>query len=172
MRLIMAGGYDLLNQENIDYLKELKTLAVTLGLKELTNECSGSLEDDGGVLFLRSPSDAKKTELLIRSGLLLYTPSREHFGIVPVEAMYCGLPVLAVNSGGPPESLKDGGTGFLVGATAEGLCVGLFTLSDSENERLRTSMSEAGRKRVKNAFSFDAFSSELDRIVRETHSSD
>lgn len=32
---------------------------------------------------------------------VLYTPEREHFGIVPVEAMYNQVPVIACNSGGP-----------------------------------------------------------------------
>lgn len=38
---------------------------------------------------------------------LLYTPANEHFGIGPVEAMSCGVPVLACDSGGPTESLLD-----------------------------------------------------------------
>jgi glycosyltransferase involved in cell wall biosynthesis len=37
----------------------------------------------------------------------------EHFGIVPIEAMYCQLPVVAVNDGGPTETVVDGLTGFL-----------------------------------------------------------
>lgn len=44
---------------------------------------------------------------------LLYTPSGEHFGIVPCEAMLSGAPVVAVNDGGPVETVKDGETGFL-----------------------------------------------------------
>ena len=39
--------------------------------------------------------------------------SGEHFGIVPIEAMYCRLPVVAVNDGGPTETVVDGLTGFL-----------------------------------------------------------
>jgi alpha-1,3/alpha-1,6-mannosyltransferase len=48
--------------------------------------------------------------------VLLYTPENEHFGIVPVEAMYCGCIPLACNSGGPTESIKDGVTGYLLDA--------------------------------------------------------
>jgi len=47
---------------------------------------------------------------------MLYTPENEHFGIVPVEAMYCGCIVLACNSGGPTESIVDAQTGFLLNA--------------------------------------------------------
>jgi alpha-1,3/alpha-1,6-mannosyltransferase len=38
---------------------------------------------------------------------------QEHFGIVPVEAMYSGRPVVACASGGPRESVLDGETGLL-----------------------------------------------------------
>lgn len=38
--------------------------------------------------------------MLRRSRAVLYTPHNEHFGIVPVESMYVGTPVIAVNSGG------------------------------------------------------------------------
>jgi alpha-1,3/alpha-1,6-mannosyltransferase len=44
---------------------------------------------------------------------LLYTPTNEHFGIVPVEAMQYGVPVLAANTGGPLETIVEGKTGWL-----------------------------------------------------------
>jgi len=44
---------------------------------------------------------------------LLYTPDREHFGIVPLEAMQLGLPVIAVNTGGPTETIRHQTTGYL-----------------------------------------------------------
>lgn len=43
---------------------------------------------------------AEERAALLRAALcVLYTPSDEHFGIVPVEAMCSGAPVVAVNSG-------------------------------------------------------------------------
>lgn len=51
---------------------------------------------------------------------MLYTPKNEHFGIVPCEAMYCNVPVIADNSGGPKESVgNDGQVGFLIDGGAE-----------------------------------------------------
>lgn len=38
---------------------------------------------------------------------MLYTPENEHFGIVPCEAMYSGVPIIADKSGGPRESVGD-----------------------------------------------------------------
>ena len=74
----MAGGYDPRVTENIEHLKELEALRTELHL--------GPEE----VVFLKSPPDSEKTRLLHTSHVLLYTPSGEHFGIVPLEAMYCG----------------------------------------------------------------------------------
>ena len=78
LTLIMAGGYDSRVAENVEHLKELTSLREDLNLTP---------ED---VVFLQSPSDSEKTRLLHTSHVLLYTPSGEHFGIVPLEAMYCG----------------------------------------------------------------------------------
>jgi len=47
----------------------------------------------------RSISILEKAQLLQRTACLLYTPDKEHFGIVPVESMYARTPVVAVNSG-------------------------------------------------------------------------
>ena len=100
LKLVIAGGYDLRVPENVEYHLELKTMAEKAGI-------SSQVE------FLQSPSDQTKVELLQTSDCLLYTPSGEHFGIVPVEAMYNELPVIAVNDGGPLETVVDGETGFL-----------------------------------------------------------
>lgn len=58
-------------------------------------------------------SDAEKVALLRRCKCLLYTPSNEHFGITPLEAMYCKRAVIAVGSGGPLETVvvRAGGSG-------------------------------------------------------------
>ena len=111
------------------------------------------------VTFLRSPSDDLKVALLRGSAAVLYTPSREHFGIVPVEAMYCCCPVVAVSSGGPLESVEDGETGFLCEPTA-----GAFSQAMERRVRepqLRRDMGPAGRKRVQDKFSLEAFSNQL-----------
>lgn len=57
------------------------------------------------IIFLRSIPDELRWCLLRHSKAVLYTPSEEHFGIVPLEAMAVGSPVIACDSGGPKESI-------------------------------------------------------------------
>lgn len=146
VHLVVAGGYDERVAENVQHYTELKELAAQLRL-------------DGCVTFLRSPSDSLKVALLRGSAAVLYTPSREHFGIVPVEAMYCRCPVIAVNSGGPLESVAHGQTGFLCPPTAEAFSQAMERLV--REPLLRRDMGQAGRRRVQDKFSLQAFSEQL-----------
>lgn len=105
-RLIVAGGYDPRVFENVDYLRELETLCHELNLKLFTVRGKLlTLPPSTDVLFLPSIKLSIKTSLIKHCSLLLYTPSFEHFGIVPVEGMLCQVPVLGVNNGGPLESI-------------------------------------------------------------------
>ena len=71
------------------------------------------------VRFIRSFTDAEKRQLLQDCTAVVYTPSLEHFGIVPLETMAAMRPVIAVNNGGPLETIVDGVTGFLCDPTPQ-----------------------------------------------------
>ncbi len=48
-----------------------------------------------------------------QAALLAYAPVREPFGLVTLEAMACGIPVVGVAEGGFQEAIVEGVTGFL-----------------------------------------------------------
>ncbi|MEY8750885.1 N-acetyl-alpha-D-glucosaminyl L-malate synthase BshA [Alkalicoccobacillus gibsonii] len=52
-------------------------------------------------------------ELLSISDVMLLLSEKESFGLVALEAMACGVPVIGTRIGGIPEVIKDGETGFL-----------------------------------------------------------
>lgn len=64
--------------------------------------------------FILSPSDDVIFDLFRRTSFCLFTPLNEDWGIAPLEAMAHGKPVIAMNSGGPRESIVDGRSGHLL----------------------------------------------------------
>ena len=120
---VSSGGYDPRLKDNVDTLKSLLERASSQGLSYAVVTPSTSTvplptfpshaalvgQDVADVLFLLNFSGAQRSALLTAPStlVLLYTPENEHFGIVPVEGMACGLPVLACDSGGPTESVVD-----------------------------------------------------------------
>jgi glycosyltransferase involved in cell wall biosynthesis len=80
-------------------------------------------------------------------------PSRqEGFSLSTVEAMACGLPVVATRSGGPEEIVSDGESGLLVPAgEPQPLARALERLRDDSS--LRSSLAERGRARAVENFS-------------------
>ncbi len=79
----------------------LISLAQTLGLQSR-------------VRFLGYVDESTKLRLLKMADLYVSTSQHEGFGLVFLEAMACGLPVLAYDHGGQRDFLLDGRTGYLV----------------------------------------------------------
>jgi glycosyltransferase involved in cell wall biosynthesis len=72
------------------------------------------------VEFLGEINDGQKEELLGNATALLFPICwPEPFGLVMIEAMACGTPVVAFASGSVPEILEDGLTGYVVKDVAE-----------------------------------------------------
>jgi glycosyltransferase involved in cell wall biosynthesis len=69
----------------------------------------------GGVEMVGEIGDADKPAFLSGAiGLLMPIDWPEPFGLVMIEAMACGTPVIAFNRGSVPEIIEDGLTGFIV----------------------------------------------------------
>jgi glycosyltransferase involved in cell wall biosynthesis len=73
------------------------------------------LLDQPHVEFVGEIDDGKKAEFLGNAaGVLFPIAWREPFGLVMIEAMACGTPVVAFRNGSVPEVIEDGVTGFIV----------------------------------------------------------
>jgi glycosyltransferase involved in cell wall biosynthesis len=71
--------------------------------------------DHPSIEFIGEIGDHQKSEFLGGAiGLLLPLDWPEPFGLVMIEAMACGTPVIAYNRGSVPEIIDDGITGFIV----------------------------------------------------------
>jgi len=94
------------------------------------------------VEYLGEINDAQKPEFLSGAiALLVSIDWPEPFGLVMIEAMACGTPVIAFNRGSVPEIVEDGLTGFIVEdeTSAVGAVGQLSTLS---RERVRARFDE------------------------------
>ncbi|KAI0161527.1 hypothetical protein GGR57DRAFT_455066 [Xylariaceae sp. FL1272] len=171
VRLAVAGGYDPRVSENVSYHKELVELAESLGLKNMTvktPQTAQAVPSDVEVVFLQNVTNILKDMLLSSARLLVYTPSNEHFGIVPLEAMLAGVPVLACNTGGPTETVVEGKTGWLrppgeVNQWTDVMDIALHHLSPEEVAR----MAITGMQRVKTGFGEAQMAERLDSIFQD-----
>lgn len=180
-KLAICGGYDDRVAENVEYLNELQEYASSLKLAHITifypeiqkdknlDRFQGS---DFEVVFLTSISSSLKELLLRKTDLLLYTPSFEHFGIVPLEAMKYGKPVLAVNTGGPLETIEtlvpgrneNTATGWLRNADPKEWAgaISEFLSVQSQNS---VNFKKNGPERVKKYFSREAMTASFEENI-------
>jgi glycosyltransferase involved in cell wall biosynthesis len=105
-------------------------------------------------------------ETLVRrynqAALLIYAPVREPLGLVPLEAMACATPVVAVAEGGVQETVVNGTTGLLTPRDQDAFAEAIMQLlKDREQNR---QMGKAGRQHVLTEWTWDVLTQQI-----ETH---
>ena len=152
--LVVAGGFDEAVEENREVHAELTQKAEQLSLG-----CQ--------VIFRKSISNDERLALLQTATALLYTPDREHFGIVPIEAMAQGIPVIAVSSGGPLETIEHDVTGYLCEQSPEAFSGAMekFITKDKALKKQIVEMGLKGKKRVEKLFSKTALGQKLEDCI-------
>ena len=123
------GGYDLIVSALVPYKRidlaveaygrlghPLKIVGSGSGAAKIARSAAANVE----FLGWRSDEDILA---LYRNCRFLVFPGEEDYGLVPLEAMACGKPVVAFGRGGATETVVDGMTGLFFGEqTADALC--------------------------------------------------
>jgi glycosyltransferase involved in cell wall biosynthesis len=99
--LVIAGGPPRAQLSKDPVYRALVRLIMTLGIGDR-------------VVFTGEVSRARMPALLRSADLLVHTTLYEPFGMVPLEAMACGTPVVAAAGGSHQDAIVDGTTGVLV----------------------------------------------------------
>jgi glycosyltransferase involved in cell wall biosynthesis len=171
-RIVEEKGLDLA----IQVVKELK-LTIKIASSKVRDDASEAYYEDKiapqingqdvineGFLIGKAKSD------FIRNGKVFLLPLRwdEPFGLVMIEAMACGTPVVAFARGSAPEIIKDGETGFIVNESEDDVrgdwvikktgtegfreaVERIYTLPDEEYHKMRKNC----RKRVEENFTVE-----------------
>jgi glycosyltransferase involved in cell wall biosynthesis len=118
------------------------------------------------VQFAGRLSDEELLSYLRRARFVVFPTTNEPFGLVPVEAMACGTPVIVSNSGGPRETVIEGETGLLFKAGSD------VDLADKmqlmwNNGDLINRMSLNARKHAEEKFGWDGVVDRLAKIFQE-----
>ncbi len=95
------------------------------------------LLDGPGVDMIGEINEAQKPDFLSGAvGLLMPIDWPEPFGLVMIEAMACGTPVIAINRGSVPEVIDDGISGFIV-EDETGAIGAVARLGELDRQRVR-----------------------------------
>lgn len=125
-RLALAKHPELAVQAANQLGIKLKVVGDGAMLKALKRMAQANIE------FLGAVDDKQLAELYKNARALIYPVEDEDFGMVPIEAMAFGTPVIAHYSGGPKETIKEKETGlFFRNLTVESLVEAIKNFQDN-----------------------------------------
>lgn len=142
--MVIAGGVD---SKSRPYLQTLREYAAGLPVD-----------------FVVDPSDEDLASLYARCMAVVFTAPNEDWGVVPLEAMASGAPVLAVDAGGPRESVIHNVTGWLLPPTPWAFAEQMRQVARNDFGKL---VSRRAARRRAQQFAADEFVSRLDDVMEE-----
>lgn len=151
LRLVLVGGSHA-GQKDGDERDRIESIVRELGIAESVT-FTGRLDHD------------KLSEYYAAADVCVVPSHYEPFGLVAIEAMACGTPVIASNVGGLKFSVNHQETGLLVPAQDEQAFTAAIQqiLADPD---LRHRMGTAGRCRVEQLFSWNGVAEQLDCLYQ------
>ncbi|OBI33298.1 glycosyl transferase [Mycobacterium sp. E1386] len=151
--LVIVGGPARADLADDVQAQQLQHLAARLGVDD-------RVRLQGGVARDEMPA------LLRSADVVACTPWYEPFGIVPLEAMACGVPVVATAVGGIRDTVVDDVTGRLVPPKDPGrLADAIATLLDDGPRR--RAMGESGCERARTRYTWDRVAADTERIYEK-----
>lgn len=110
-------------------------------------------------------TDKEVVKIYNQSAVTLCSSRLETFGLVPLESMACGTPVIATNVSGHRETINDGNTGYLVDFEPREIAEKIIFLRN--NPMISKTMGENGRKWIEKSWTWEKQIKTLDMYLRE-----
>ena len=160
--LVRQKGVDILLKAFKSVKKDIDSNLIIVGdgKKRKALERLAGARNLKDVYFLGSKRDLKS---IFKKSSVLVLPSREEgFGLVLLEAMANGVPVVASDTGGIPEIIEDGKNGLLF-KTGDFEDLSCKVARILEEDELKDALIEKGRETVKR-FRWENMANEVDKI--------
>jgi glycosyltransferase involved in cell wall biosynthesis len=152
--------------EAIKYVEEIQLYIVGSGPDiDKLSLAAKKLGVSDRVFFLSGLTNLEVQILFSRCMAVVFTPIKEPFGIVALEAMAAGKPLIGVNEGGYVEIVDDS-CAFLVPPQPIAIAEKIRNLKDNKDVAIK--MGQAGLKRAKK-YNWDRTAGELITIIEDTH---
>lgn len=148
--LIVAGGPDRHSLRDDPDARRLIRLAEEQGVA-------------GRVRFLGRVAHEEMPPLIRSADTVVSVPWYEPFGITPLEAMACGVPVIASAVGGHLDTVEDGVTGLLV-PPQRPMTLAALLRQLLANPKLRSSLGTAAAERAHRRYSWQRVAEETEAV--------
>lgn len=112
--------------------------------------------------FLGEITNQQRMKLMGQAKAFIFCSDNEDFGIVPVEAMAAGTPVVAYKSGGVVETVVDGKTGILFDDLAPASCAAAIQKLAKSHLKSSDCISQAAK------FSPEIFTQKIQKLIYST----
>ncbi len=148
--------------------KEIKTKLILVGKGPELKTAVQTAEREGADRELIILGNLESVNEIISAADLLLLPSEtESFGMAALEAMACGVPPIATDTGGLPEVVEDGVTGFLLPVgDVEGMTRRALDLL--MNEEKRREIGCRAREAARERFSIDKALDAYEKLYQDT----
>lgn len=124
------------------------------------------LELGDSILFTGELAGESKFSLLVDSDVVVYPAEFEYFGLVPLEAMMCGTPVIVTDDAGCGEmAIKTGGAYRVRFGDVEGLCQQMCHILDHPSEARAKAV--LGREFIKSNLSWVDTASQFESLYSD-----
>jgi D-inositol-3-phosphate glycosyltransferase len=151
--LVVAGGPTAATLDDDAEVARLRAIATAEGVADRVH-------------FVGRVAPAEMPALLRSADVVACLPAYEPFGLVPLEAMACGRPVVASRVGGLADTVVDGHTGLHVppgDADAAARAIGALLADPARAGR----MGRAGRARAEACYGWDRVATATEAVYRD-----